>query len=308
MASVPDDIPWLVEPFIAKGAITEIIGKLKAAGKTTLVLGMIKAIKDGTKFLDTEVTKTKVVYLSEQPKVSFIHALREFGLTSGDVFIVPTADTVGYTWPEVIEIVGEQIRADPEIGMLVIDTLPVWAKLVGDMENSTGAALAAMEPLIQMATSGLAIVLVRHERKSGGDISDTGRGSSAWSGSVDVIATVQKTSGGDKNSRQIETISRLGDPVEMLVSLNRETMEYSLINKGAALAEAKETLLKELGQSMAIPKTIDELPSNGVSRTSLYRAAEEMLGDGLLAREGTGTKGNPYRWKLTARRGEIHVK
>ena len=44
--------------------------------------------------------------------------------------------------------------------MLVVDTLGQFAGLAGDAENNAGDSIAAMQPLLQAASQGLAIQLV----------------------------------------------------------------------------------------------------------------------------------------------------
>jgi hypothetical protein len=59
---------------VAKGAITELGAKVKA-GKTTFVMELAGATLDGGSFLDQPTFKTCVVYLTEQPVVSFRKAM-----------------------------------------------------------------------------------------------------------------------------------------------------------------------------------------------------------------------------------------
>ena len=49
-----------------------------------------------------------------------------------------------------------------------------------------------MKPLQLAAADGLGVVVGRHERKSGGDIGDSARGSSAFGGAVDTIITISR--------------------------------------------------------------------------------------------------------------------
>ena len=66
--------------------------------------------------------------------------------------------------------------------MLVVDTLFKFAGIRGDGENASGEAVEAMGPL-QLATSaGLSVAVIRHERKSGGNVGDSARVSSAFGG------------------------------------------------------------------------------------------------------------------------------
>jgi hypothetical protein len=66
----PAEVEWVARPWVAKGAITEVDGKIKAGGKTTWVTHMVAKILDGEPFMCEPTTKTKVVFLTEQGPAS----------------------------------------------------------------------------------------------------------------------------------------------------------------------------------------------------------------------------------------------
>ena len=66
--------------FIALGAITEIDGKIKSSGKTTLVTHLVAAILDGRPFLGQPTMRTNIVYLTEQTAATYREALGRAGL------------------------------------------------------------------------------------------------------------------------------------------------------------------------------------------------------------------------------------
>ncbi|HEY5484444.1 MAG TPA: hypothetical protein VIK31_11660, partial [Propionibacteriaceae bacterium] len=57
-----------------------------------------------------------------------------------------------------------------------MDTLPQFAGLRGDAENNSGDALEAIGPLQLLAADGFAILVTRHDRKSGGEVGESARG------------------------------------------------------------------------------------------------------------------------------------
>jgi RecA-family ATPase len=74
-AATNASIDWIVKPWIAKGCITELTGRPKEAGKTTLLLnGFVRSIVNGKKFLTEPVKKGTVVYLTERGNGSFLQA------------------------------------------------------------------------------------------------------------------------------------------------------------------------------------------------------------------------------------------
>jgi hypothetical protein len=69
-AMVGTDIPYLVRPYIPKGAIIDLFAKIKA-GKTILSLNIAASLCAGEPFLGEPCEKTTVVYLTEQSPHSF---------------------------------------------------------------------------------------------------------------------------------------------------------------------------------------------------------------------------------------------
>src|SRR5438552_1509914 len=126
-----------------------------------------------------QLAKTPVVYLTEQPKPSFRQTLAKAHLLDRtDLSILFWHDVMALPWPVVARAAIEECKKR-NAKLLVVDTGPQFAKLVGDSENNAGDAYGAMQPLQEAVAAGIAVIIVWHERKGGGDVSDAGRGSSA---------------------------------------------------------------------------------------------------------------------------------
>jgi hypothetical protein len=243
-ASSDEQISWIAQGYAAKGAITELGAKVKS-GKTTLVMAMVRAVVGGTDFLGHPTLKTPVVYLTEQPGVSFRQAMERADLHGRDDFIVlPYYDTRGLGWPQVASgSVKECMRTGSSL--LVVDTLSQFAGLTGDKENNAGDALEAIQPLQEAAAEGIGVVLTRHERKSGGDVGDSGRGSSAFAGAVDIVLSLRKPEGNSKKTlRVLHALSRFSEtPAELLIELRENTYVALGEPHEAALREAKDSII-----------------------------------------------------------------
>ena len=217
--STPPTIAWRARPYLIDGALLEVVGKVKTAGKMTFVTFMCRAVLDGTAFLGEQTFQGGVVYLTEQPDSSLREALRRADLLNRRDFVtLSRTDARGLSWPDVVDrSVDEAARRGAKV--LVVDTLSPFAGIHGDGENQAGEADAASAPLIRAAAAGLAVVSVRHERKAGGDVGDSGRGSSAFGGAADTLITIRRGDGKSaKTVRIISAISRFdGVPEELVV-------------------------------------------------------------------------------------------
>jgi DnaB helicase-like protein/AAA domain-containing protein len=291
---------WIVCGVVAVGAISGLDAKVKA-GKTTLVLDMVSNTLDGTPFLGLPTAKTPVVYLTEQPLVSFRPAIERARLLGREDFVFLTfAETRGLAWPQVA---SEAAKECARVGasLLVVDTLSQFAGLTGDRENNAGDALEAMLPLQHAATQGIAILVTRHERKSGGDVGDSGRGSSAFAGVVDIVLSLRRPEGkSPKNRRLLQSLSRFSEtPAELLVEL-AETGYLSLGGRQeTAFKEAKDAIFAIAPKLEPDAADIMELArGTGIARPTAQRAIDALVRDGLLVRVGKGKRGSPYRYFL----------
>ena len=164
----PDKIYWLSKPYVALGAITEVDGKVKLAGKSTWTTHLCRAVLDGLPFMGEPTMRSPIVYLTEQPPSSWRLTLERAGLLGREDFhCLYFRDVRGILWYVVAD---EAVAHCQKVGakLLVVDTLGQFAGIAGDSENNAGDALAAMQPLQQAAGNGIAVMILRHDRKSGG--------------------------------------------------------------------------------------------------------------------------------------------
>lgn len=185
-AMVPEEPEWIAKPYVVVGGITELTGQIKS-GKSTLLGYLVKRLVEGGDFLGVETSPGPVVYLTEQTTTTFREILERSELThSNDLHILTWHEVRADAWPRVIQ---EAMAKCKRVGsrVLIVDTLPQFAGLRGDTENNAGHALTAILPVQAAAQDDLAVVVVRHDRKSGGEVGTSSRGSSAFGGAVDII-------------------------------------------------------------------------------------------------------------------------
>jgi hypothetical protein len=299
----PERPDWIVEGFLATSAITELDGKAKAAGKTTFVTAMSKAILTGTLFLGRPAQQSPVVYLSEQTPTTLREPLRRADLLDHeDLVVLCWGDTVGIPWTAVAEAAVAQAR-HINARVLIVDTMPQFSGIRGDNENDSGAALEAMRPLQIAAAAGLAVLMVRHYRKSGGEVGESGRGSSAYAGSVDIVLQLARGEGQSRPTiRQISALSRFDEtPAKLVIEWTEQG--YVPHGDGSAVKtdETRKALLDGLPTNQGDAVVIDDLAKAvDASQTLVKRIVTELVNDGAVVREGKGVKGDPYRfWRAS---------
>ena len=102
-----------------------------------------------------------------------------------------------------------------------MDTLAVFAGLKGDAVNNAVDALAAMDPLkVAAQQHELSVEIVRHDRKGGGAVGESGRGSSAFTGEVDISLSIRRAEANQPTRRKLEARRRFDEtPEELLIEL-----------------------------------------------------------------------------------------
>jgi AAA domain/DnaB-like helicase N terminal domain len=297
-AEAGQKVEWIVKGLVAKGAITELGAKIKT-GKTTLLLAMVRAVVDGRTFLSFSTLKTPVLYLTEQPAVSFRQAMDRADLLTRDDFLLLTyTDTRGISWPDVAFAAVNECKRRAA-SLIVVDTLSQFAGLTGDRENNSGDALEAMGPLQIAAAEGIGVVVIRHERKSGGDVGESGRGSSAFAGVVDIVLSLRKHEGNSPKTRRVlQSLSRFSEtPTDLLIEL-RDGVFVALGDPGeAAVKDAKKSILATAPKIESDAVALTQLAGDaGVSRRTGQRAIDELFREGIFAKLGRGKKGDPFRY------------
>ena len=299
-AKTAESVQWLVRGYVVQGGLTLLSAKVKM-GKTTLATRLVEAVLEGKPFIGARTRYTPIVYLTEQPRVSFNVALQRANLTEkADLRLLHFTDTLGTAWASVAAAAGEECE---RLGsnLLIIDTLAQFAGLLGDEENNSGAQLEAIRPLQAIAGQGVALLILSHDRKSGGEVGDATRGSSALPGAVDIVLSLRRPDGSSRKSlRVVQSLSRFSEtPNELVIELTDKG--YIALGEKAdvALQEAREAILAALPSSEANGITIDEmLETVKVMRSTAQRALKELITGGRIQKVGTGRKRNAFRYFL----------
>jgi len=307
LAEVEDEeIRWYAFGYLAGGLVTELDGKVKQAGKSTFVSALCRCILEGEPWLDQATRYSPIVYLTEQSAPSFKRNLKRSGLLGrSDFHILLWSKVRGWKWEDVVTLARRKCAA-VGAGILIVDTLGQFSGVRGDGENSSGNALVVMEPLQAAAADGLAVLASRHDRKSGGDVGDSGRGSSAFTGAVDVVLHLQRVPGdraGKERQRLLEAISRFEEtPEQTLVELNEdEPFSYRAIGdvEQVRSVRLRQEILANLSVDPDLGMTISDLRELlSCDRSALSKALWELMKDRLIWRTGAGKNGDPYKYCL----------
>jgi proteasome lid subunit RPN8/RPN11 len=296
--ATPEAPPWVLVDYIARGAVTMVAGKPKA-GKSTWAWAVADAVSaKAAKFLGRSVMGGPVVYVSEEGPGT----LRD-KLPGGPVRVL-TRDAAWPkpSWPDLVRAAvseAQHIRAE----LLVIDALAFWASFAEGQEKDPGAAQAVMDALLSATSAGLAVLIVHHQRKAGGEDGDAVRGATTIFGSVDVLVEVERL-GEDAppTQRRLVAMGRWPQttPV-LLVDRDPGSAAWRVIGEAngrgeAAGLSARERILRALPQEGDGTTERELAQVLGLDPRKIGNPLRELHGDGLIERIGGGRKGDPYRY------------
>jgi hypothetical protein len=287
-ASVPATIPWVARPLAYLGGVSLIAGPPKA-GKSTLAAQLQRCRETGERLFGAwDVTMGPTLLVTEEGGVAVVHKAE--GLHTLDVLDRRSAVRAELTFRQMLGVVSEWAAARPG-GLVFIDTLAIWAGIVD--ENDAGQATRAIAAVTSTAQAAdLAIVLVHHARKRGGDDGEAVRGSGAILATVDIAIELSRVAPG-RDDRYLDIMGRVIEAERFELAFDRATKTYTLADQsGARLA--------------AIEADLDGIPADGpgLIRAELQalwkkdpRArAEQLVNVGRMRAEYVKT-GRSYAWR-----------
>lgn len=292
---------WAIKPWTAYGAITELVGEAKAAGKSTFVQHMISAYLDSTPFLGESTSGGPVAYLTEEGSTTLKEALSLANLLRPELHLLQWAKVWSKPWGELMRQVRVEIK---ELGarLLIVDTLPQFAP---ECEGDTESGLESLQPLRRIASDGVAVLVIRHERKAGGRVGKSGRGTTAIPGGVDIMLQLRRRSSKEKNTRTLDSLSRFrATPEQTIIELGPDG--YVHADKIAVdLVAARKAILSSLnGAWRSLESIADEV---NLSRSTVSRTVKVMMDAGELLKKGVGTKNSPMTYKKVSTENEKEI-
>lgn len=295
---------WIAPGLAAVGSMTNLDAKIKL-GKTTFVLELVSAALDGRDFLGKSTKKTAVVYLTEQPRTSLRQALRRARLNTRDELqFLFWSDVLGKPWPDIAAIARAKC-AEIGAGLLIVDTIGQFAGFQNDDENSSGPWMEALRPLQAILADGVCVINCVHSRKSGGEVGDSARGSSAGGGVADILLSLRKPEGNHgPNFRKIESLSRFDEsPSGLIIELTADGYVARGDSDALAADETRAKLYEALPTDESTAKNMEQLTEEiGGKRSTLSRVIKTDAG---IQKIGKGGRSDPFRYYRPQTQGEI---
>ncbi len=283
---------WVVPGYAARAAVTLLAG-LPKAGKTTFLADLVASVAAGATFLGRDVAGGRVLWIDlEQPEGLTKRVLDRHCFAGALVHVqhgrLPALDTAA-AW----------CREQGTV-LVVLDSLTKIYRAFGvEDENDPVQVERALQPLLEFArAANVALIILHHLRKSGGDEGLDVRGSGQIAAAVDIVVSLRRF-GTDPDSpdsrRTLQAVSRFEETPRQLV------VEYLDHRYRACGSVAQVRRQKERDQVIATvtaePQTAEEIAAaSGLAASAARTVLKELADDGVIARTGTGKRGDAFRY------------
>lgn len=305
-------LEYVVRPFLVSDALVDFTGSVKR-GKTRLRNYFIRCALDGVMCLgEPACPPTTVVLLTEESSPALAEGLAAAGLERRtNLHLLTRADARGATWADMIALAVARVQ-DVGAKLLIVDTVAGMARLVGDQEQSSGHAFAVLRPLQEASLPGVCKLLIRHTRKSEGDITVKGRGSNAFAGDADILLDITRPPNLKPTVRHLEQLGRFDAlPTSLLVERILAPLEDDSTRSVEVYVPVSPTdaaSAEQLDASRRVLASLPWAPAAGIDARTLatsldleigtvQNALTSLMRTDQLERSGEGVRGDPYRYR-----------
>jgi len=297
---------WLWQGFLLPGAVT-LLTSLWKSGKTTLLSVLLARLKTGGELAGLPVRAGRAVVVSEEAPELWWERGRTLAL-DGHVqwFCKPyQGQPTLQQWHDLLAQVGRMHDREP-VDLLAIDPLANLAAL--RTENDSAEMLKALAPLQRLTSRGVSVLLCHHPRKGPVAPGQAARGSGALSACADILLEMHPVNRRNPKARcrRLRAYSRYpATPPVWVIEWTADGTDYRGLGASAeptfedgwlilqkVLAEAEKPLsrqdiLRAWPDSAAAP-----------AKHTLWKWLDRTVREGLVLKDGRGTRREPYSYSL----------
>jgi hypothetical protein len=286
-----EKVSWLLADKLPAGGISVLSAKPKV-GKSTLARCLALAVARGEPFLGCETAKGPVIYLALEEKRSEVRRhFSDLGASGEEPIHVHCAAAPKDAMAELCQVTKELKPV-----LVIVDPLFKFVRVVD--EKAYAEVCRAIEPLLTLARdTGAHVMLVHHCGKAEKvDAMDAILGSTAIFGGVDSALILKRSD----RYRTLQSSQKYGtDWPETVLEFDLDTRALSLgAEKSEADVQAVAAGIFEYLIRVKDAKTEPEIEKSVEGKTGVKRKAlRTLVEQGKVGREGSGRKGDPFKYK-----------
>jgi len=297
---------WIVDALIPRGTLVLDAGRPKA-GKSLMKIDMLASIALGETFLDRATRQMGVLYVAAEDSFGIVRerVRARFGdVRDAPFHLLPAdgsfdqslrLDDDGTTLTRLSETIDAL-----DVGIVVLDPM---RELHTAKENDADEMAMLLRPLRQLAhEKNVTIVLVHHRNKHGVDAATAVRGSSAITGSVDVVLTldVNNDEDGDLTPAQTVTLRAEGryGPKQRIAARLGLGLRWEVTTAAPPDLSIPGRIVAFLTAKGDTFTADDIAYALNAKKGSAQNALAALVKAGKVARLGKGTKTAPFVYGL----------
>jgi hypothetical protein len=273
-----------------------VLAAYMKVGKSTFAYALAMAVARGNSFLDGSTQAGGVLILAvEEHRRDVKLRLALFGMLPKDPIHVHAAALDSS--PATLATIRAYIMAH-KITLVILDTLSRFWKI--EDENSNAQVMARLSPLLDLAReTDVALLLVHHERKAGGEEGRSIRGGSALFSLVDQALILERRQGGDRSHRILRVIGRYSEsPAEQV--LEYADFQYRSLGTVADLG-LEERIARVWAALSDTPQDIDMIAAETDLTPKQVRPLLKALEtQARVIRQGGGVRKDPFTYRRGA--------
>jgi hypothetical protein len=275
---------------------------------------LLARMKVGGARAGQEVRTGEALIVSEESHEDWEGRSQHLGLTGHVCVISRPFRTVPSQadWQQLLDYIAE-LHQKSRFDLLVID--PLASLLPGNCESHAKPMLAAILPLRDLCAScRLAGLLLHHPRKKESKAGQRSRGTGALSGVADILLELEYVSSPEESDRRRLLLGwsrQSATPRRQVIELNPAGTDYHSLGDleemvyarawpalATILSDATEKMTREQIQSAWTTDSVVGLGIPTPSGMTFYRWLERAVEEKRVNRQGTGHKGEPFRYWL----------
>jgi hypothetical protein len=165
-------------------------------------------------------------------------------IPSEQLMFVTRENWASMTWSDLTDALYNQWLVPMKIRWLILDTFYAMARVQD--EGDASLVTSAAKPILDMtAELNLATILSRHDRKAGGEIGVSGRGSIQLTGMVDIVAHLSRPGGrAEPTLRLLKLLARVDVPEQEMIELTPDGYQALGDRKDVKTAQLEKMILE----------------------------------------------------------------
>ena len=269
------EIEWYWDGYIGRGLKTELSAFWKA-GKTTLIIELLKCLVSGQPFVGRQTKPIKVFLISEESKIAWIDRRTKKGLKGFEIKCKPFKRKVNRAeWERYLEKLATYCKEN-KFDLVIFDTISDFWPIF--KEEDPVDVKDALRPMNYLLEAGLGTLVVHHFSRKGAREGGAGRGSGALPSDMDIVIDFMRFApDNDHDTRRILKggNSRFEEtPRELVIELT---------NSGyTAIGDSKSEVFKE--ENLA---TLCEILPESPNSVTVKELIEGWQGESKAPNKGT---------------------